>query len=165
MGRIGADEIDSRTHCRLASSCGNVVFSAWLEVPHPQGGLSMPASPETLARYGAAYSLLQADGISCQQIADTLAVSASWVYRCVRAAKSAPKILRGKVPREFVPLFGCLPFAPGSICAHKGLIRRGSRWYCPVCHASGFDGHPALTPPRLTRRRMPKDDGLKGGVG
>lgn len=58
---------------------------------------------------------------------------------------------------SIVPLFPIGPFTPESVCAHKGPIQPGSRFYCPVCHQSGFDGHPHLRrDPRTEPKPEPK---------
>lgn len=92
-----------------------------------------------------------------------------------------PPQLPRKVPTpdRIEVVFGCSPFTPQSACCH-GEIEVGSWAYCPICHRSGFDGHPAL---RLTaeqraqldrsrrleaylaRRRVERGKGLAGGMG
>jgi hypothetical protein len=46
---------------------------------------------------------------------------------------------RDQEPPEVEPLFGVLPYWPGSPCAHFGPIATGSSMYCPQCHQSGKD--------------------------
>ena len=51
---------------------------------------------------------------------------------------------------RLTPLFPIGAFTPHSTGPHHDSIRRGSKFCCMVCHASGMDDHPALRRDPLT---------------
>jgi hypothetical protein len=57
----------------------------------------------------------------------------------------------GDLDFRLTPLFPIGAFTPQSACPHHDTIKRGSKFCCMVCHASGMDDHPGL-------RRDPQAD-------
>jgi hypothetical protein len=60
---------------------------------------------------------------------------------------------RAGEPTGIAPIFGPQPgFSPLTPCSniHHGRIPKGDKVYCPVCHKSGVDGHPALRRSKAT---------------
>lgn len=67
-------------------------------------------------------------------------------------------------------LFPAINYAPDSPCAHPDPIPQGKAEYCPQCHETGIEGHPALRR-RTGDKQAPQPtryiphDGLAGGTG
>lgn len=64
--------------------------------------------------------------------------------------------LKAMAGLKLQPRFPVTSFVPGSECAHKGPLPRGSLEYCPCCHASGQDGVVIPTDVQPLPRDKPK---------
>jgi hypothetical protein len=99
---------------------------------------------------------LRRAGKTIETIALLCGVGLATVHKGIAAAKNRqrqavqPEPVETPAPRQpawvrnVVVNFGCLPFTPDSPCAHDGPYEPGSDMYCPKCHISGHDAHPAL---------------------
>lgn len=109
-------------------------------------------------------------GGSPQWLAKYLKVSKRTIERNIERARLHEQSSRSEHADPYVePLFGCNPHTPLSPCAHPKPIPQGRREYCPQCHETGIEAHPALRrrPGDLEARGprpAPKADGLNGGT-
>lgn len=82
-------------------------------------------------------------GLTVAEIARELGCSRPTVYKAIRFARLME--LRRDVPRSLTPTFPAGPLTPRTRCNHDVRpIRPGSSLYCPICHRTGYDWHPAI---------------------
>jgi hypothetical protein len=74
-------------------------------------------------------------------------------HREGRMSGEQSRELDDDISPRLVPIFPPGPFTPKSRCQHAP-IEFGSPFYCPICHASGRDYFPTLTPLNESLTRM-----------
>ncbi len=100
-----------------------------------------PSTQEVIDKVWWQYVLSGADP---RQLARKLKVDASTVYRAIARAQLKEKPRSPHVDPIVEPIFGVHVHTPTSPCAHPVPFPDGAREYCPGCHKTGVEGHPAL---------------------
>lgn len=109
-------------------------------------------------------------GADPRRLAKMIGVGKSTVYAAIERARMKEDSHRSEVKDPIVePIFGVNAFTPDSPCAHPQPFPAGAAEYCPGCHQTGVEGHPALRrrqgeiDPIRTIQYRP-GDGLEGGT-
>lgn len=115
-----------------------------------------PMTPEEIAHQ---YWLeLHDRGLSIRQIAGMTEKSHMTVFRGIKLAR-IEKARRLNEPPPVVPILDSAGYKKDQPCGHRGMIRRGARFYCPECHDLGTREHSGLklnpNDPLLKQRKKP----------
>lgn len=119
--------------------------------------MTIRLKPEILVDVKALARALYEEGRSVKDIADRVGKGKSSVYRWI--TRTVDDERRGTLPPPwlFVPRWPAGPFTPSTTCECKAKpIPRGSMFWCPVCEATGWDGHPELRRPKIVPREKKK---------
>lgn len=124
-----------------------------------------PSTQEVIDRVWLQYIRSGADP---RQLAKKLKVNPSTVYRAIQRAQLIEKPRSPHVDPQCAILFPINEFTRDSKCAHPVPMPQGRREYCPSCHKTGVEGHPALrhAPGDTESPRImpPRDESLHGGT-
>jgi hypothetical protein len=139
------------------------------QIDSPAAPVAMDVTEEDVRNY--VWMECVRRGMSMRRVGRIFSVTADTVGDGITKARIREESTGAGISDPLVSiLFGSNPHTPDSPCYHPDPILDGKREYCPSCHKTGIEGHPALRirpgdmePPYS--RRAPKEDGLDGGKG
>jgi hypothetical protein len=101
-------------------------------------------------------------------LAKYLKVSVRTIERNVARAKLIAPSRNPYADPECAILFPINEFTPTSECVHPDPIPHGKNEYCPTCHKTGIESHPAFRhrpgDTESPRIQPPRDESLHGGT-
>ena len=107
-------------------------------------------------------------GGKTKYLAKYLNVSVRTVERNIERAKLHKQSRSPYEDPECEILFPVVNFTPESPCVHPVPIPEGKREYCPSCHKTGVEGHPAFRvrpgDTESPKVQPPRDESLHGGT-